>query len=184
MCRIKGLDTSGVPIGVMHDFGQAALPFGYLACDGAAVSRTTYAALFAKVGTTYGVGDGSTTFNLPNGIGRSKIMPGSYTDPVSGAIVRTAGQAIGAERHINTIAELPSHDHGGGAHGHSLKGGGTAIVGIGVDGASVMGATSPNGSYNNIVNNVGAVISPQGSGNSHNNMQPSLVVGNVGIAYI
>jgi microcystin-dependent protein len=54
-----------VPTGAVMDFAMATAPTGWLACDGQAVSRTTYAALFAAVGTTWGVGDGSTTFNVP-----------------------------------------------------------------------------------------------------------------------
>ena len=57
---------SAVLIGEIAAWPTGAAPAGYLLCDGSAVSRTTYAALFAVVGTTYGVGDGSTTFNLPN----------------------------------------------------------------------------------------------------------------------
>lgn len=55
-----------VPTGQVIDYAGAAAPNGFLLCNGAAVSRTTYAALFAVIGTTYGAGDGSTTFNVPN----------------------------------------------------------------------------------------------------------------------
>lgn len=58
-----------VPPGTIVNFGRSSAVSGYLLCDGSAVSRTTYAALFAKIGTTFGAGDGSTTFNLPNGSG-------------------------------------------------------------------------------------------------------------------
>ena len=61
---------STVPPGTMIHFAGKTLPEGWLICNGAAVSRTTYAALFAAIGTTYGSGDGSTTFNLPNANGR------------------------------------------------------------------------------------------------------------------
>ena len=54
------------PTGSIKPFAGTTIPDGYLLCDGSAVSRTTYAALFAVIGTTYGSGDGSTTFNLPN----------------------------------------------------------------------------------------------------------------------
>ena len=54
------------PIGTIYAFAGNNIPSGYLPCNGAAVSRTTYADLFAVIGTTYGSGDGSTTFNLPN----------------------------------------------------------------------------------------------------------------------
>lgn len=56
-------------VGIITEFGGAAAPTGWLLCDGAAVSRTTYAALFAVIGTGHGAGDGSTTFNVPNIIG-------------------------------------------------------------------------------------------------------------------
>lgn len=59
-----------VPIGAIIPMGMGTPPFGYLECDGAAVSRTTYSVLFAAIGTTYGVGDGSTTFNVPETRGR------------------------------------------------------------------------------------------------------------------
>ena len=62
--------SSTVPPGTMIHFAGKTLPDGWLICNGAAVSRTTYAALFAAIGTTYGTGDGSTTFNLPNANGR------------------------------------------------------------------------------------------------------------------
>jgi hypothetical protein len=54
-----------VPPGAVMDFATATAPAGWLECDGAAVSRTTYAALFSAISTTWGAGDGSTTFNLP-----------------------------------------------------------------------------------------------------------------------
>ena len=54
------------PIGTIFAFAGSSIPSGYLACNGGAISRTTYADLFAVIGTTYGRGDGSTTFNLPN----------------------------------------------------------------------------------------------------------------------
>lgn len=57
------LDT---PVGTTVEMAKKVVPYGYLAQNGQAVSRTTYAALFAVIGTTYGAGDGSTTFNLPN----------------------------------------------------------------------------------------------------------------------
>lgn len=56
----------GVPVGTVLEFAGAIAPSGFLFCDGAAYSRTTYSALFAQLGTTHGVGDGSTTFNVPD----------------------------------------------------------------------------------------------------------------------
>jgi hypothetical protein len=55
-----------IPAGLIHMFAGTIAPSGYLLCDGSAVSRSTYSALFAVISTTYGTGNGSTTFNLPN----------------------------------------------------------------------------------------------------------------------
>lgn len=77
--------ASAVPVGTGIDFYADSPPTGFLVRNGAAVSRTTYAALFAVIGTKYGTGDGSTTFNLPNSIGRF-----SEGDSVAGT-VKSAG---------------------------------------------------------------------------------------------
>ena len=60
------VQLSIIPSGMLSPFAMSTAPTGWLECDGSAISRTTYAALFAAIGTTYGAGDGSTTFNLPD----------------------------------------------------------------------------------------------------------------------
>ena len=65
---LDGIDS--IPVGSISLFAGAALPEGYLLCDGAALSRTVYAELFSAIGTTWGEGDGSTTFNLPDFSGK------------------------------------------------------------------------------------------------------------------
>lgn len=77
---------NAAPVGGIQMFAGSAAPSGWLFCDGTAISRTTYAALFAIISTTYGVGDGSTTFNLPNtsgifprGVGTQSVSGISYT---------------------------------------------------------------------------------------------------------
>lgn len=74
-----------VPVGVVQAFAGNATPAGWLLCDGSAVSRTEYSALFAVIGTTYGAGDGSSTFNLPNL--KDKFIEGSATS----GTVKSAG---------------------------------------------------------------------------------------------
>lgn len=72
---------SEVPAGIMQMFAGNTIPAGWLLCDGSAVSRTDYAKLFSAIGTTWGAGDGSTTFNLPNTIDRfaeGAATSGSY----------------------------------------------------------------------------------------------------------
>ena len=100
-----------VPSGAIMAFAMNSSPTGWLAANGAAVSRTTYADLFAAIGSTYGSGDGSTTFNLPNlngvfirGSGSQTISGTSYTSGTFGAsqqdsiqnITGTAGRFDGA----------------------------------------------------------------------------------------
>lgn len=96
-------------IGSIAMFAGTVAPSGWLLCDGSAVSRSTYPGLFKKIGTTYGQGDGSTTFNLPDLSGR--VLIGASTNYPSAS---TGGE----ENHSLTEQELPSHTHSVGTHGH------------------------------------------------------------------
>jgi len=95
--------------GTINMFGGAAAPTGWLLCDGSAISRTTYANLFAVIGTTFGAGNGSTTFNLPD-------MQDKFPMGKSGT------KALGSTAGSNTIAEanLPAHTHIQNAHSHGI----------------------------------------------------------------
>jgi microcystin-dependent protein len=123
---------------------RPAAPAQWLACDGAAVSRTTYAALFAAIGITFGAGNGTTTFNLPDARGRSPVGVG--TGP--SLTPRALGASGGAETHQLSIGEMPAHTH---TFGTSGSGGG---------GISSGGQSAPQNT------------SSVGSGTAHNNMQP------------
>jgi microcystin-dependent protein len=102
-------------------YGGTVLPTGYLWCNGQAVSRTTYSALFAICGTTYGSGDGSTTFNLPNmqevvPMGRRTMggasSPGLVTSAsTGGSNANVLGAKGGAETNTLTEDQLPPHAH-------------------------------------------------------------------------
>ena len=82
------------PIGAILAFGGSAAPAGWLLCQGQAISRTTYAALFAVIGTAYGAGDGSTTFNIPDG--REVTLKGAGESGYTvGNHVKTGGLAVG-----------------------------------------------------------------------------------------
>jgi microcystin-dependent protein len=115
--------------GVIFPFGGSSAPTGFLMCYGAAVSRTNYAALFAVIGTTFGAGDGSTTFNIPDMRGRVPAgvdnMGGAAANRLttggSGIAGTTLGANGGSETHTLTAAEIPAHAHaiaaGGAANG-------------------------------------------------------------------
>ena len=68
--KVRRIGVTGIPVGMSVEWPANTIPDGWLLCDGSAISRTDYADLFAVIGTTWGEGDGSTTFNLPNSIGR------------------------------------------------------------------------------------------------------------------
>lgn len=88
--------------GTIESYSGSVIPSGYLLCDGRAVSRTTYATLFQAIGTTYGAGDGSTTFNLPNL---------SERVPVGKSSKYVLGSKGGSATNTLTVANLPAHSH-------------------------------------------------------------------------
>jgi microcystin-dependent protein len=97
------MPVSSMPVGSVLQFMVATAPDNWLVCDGAAVSRSTYAALFAVLGTVYGLGDNSTTFNLPDMRGRSPMgKDGTYLN---------LAEQKGSLTHTLALAETPVHDH-------------------------------------------------------------------------
>ena len=153
--------------GAMPDIGEGKLwfgadgtiPTGWLKCDGSIISRTTYAALFAVIGETYGSGDGTTTFELPDGRGATMIGAGQA---FSGGTTWPAGTRSGSERVTLSDAEMPAHTHSIANPAYGVDAGGAHLPYT--PGAfSLLGLPTVTGSA--------------GSGQSHNNMQPSQVVG-------
>ena len=97
------------PAGIIMPFAGTVAPENYLFCDGSAVSRTTYATLYAVIGDTFGAGDGSTTFNLPDLSGRV---------PLGVSQAHALGTTGGSETVTLTESELPAHVHEVPQHGH------------------------------------------------------------------
>ena len=105
----------GIPTATIVPWSDSSVPSGFLECDGSAVSRSTYADLFAIVGTTYGSGDGSTTFNLPDlqdnvAVGKSGTKNLAST---GGANTVTSTGNVGGSTANATLstAQLAAHDH-------------------------------------------------------------------------
>jgi microcystin-dependent protein len=136
---------------------------GWLLCDGRAVSRTgATAALFAKIGTAHGAGDGSTTFNLPDARGRAPMGAGAGP----GLTARALGAKLGEESHVLSVGELPAHDHGGATAAgtlaaHATQAGSTgtgtiAATSTGQQPATDTGAESADHSHTGYTNVTGA----------------------------
>jgi len=103
---IYGLSNASTP-GIIQMFAGTSAPNGFLLCDGSAVSRTgVFANLFAVIGTTYGIGDGVNTFNLPNLKGRVPVGRDAAQTEFDGL-----GETGGAKTHTLTINEMPAHTH-------------------------------------------------------------------------
>lgn len=119
--------VEGVNTGLIVPWGNNSTPSGFLDCDGAAVSRTTYANLFAVIGTTYGVGDGSTTFNVPDLQDRIVVgkSPTKALASTAGAnTVASTGNVGGSAG--NTTIDIPTLA----AHTHPMRGGGSGMSAI------------------------------------------------------
>lgn len=162
--------AASLPPGVVVPFAGATAPQDWLLCYGQAISRTTYALLFAAIGTAHGVGDGATTFNLPDLRGRIPVgkddMGGSaasrLTTAGAGVDGATLGAVGGTQTHTLTAEQMPSHSHSITLTSND----GSPSTPQAVVGPCTAGGPSYTGS---------AASSSAGSGSAHNNVQPSLV---------
>lgn len=116
-----GLSISGavvMPAGAVSLFGGTTAPTGWLLCDGSAVSRTTFAALFTAISTNFGAGNGSTTFNVPDLRGRVVVGTGQGSSLTN----RVIGASGGAETVTLSTANMAPHTHGTvlGQHQHTM----------------------------------------------------------------
>lgn len=165
-----------VPVGVIFPYSLTTAPSGYLMCDGSAVSRTTYSILFAVLSTTYGSGDGSTTFNLPDLTGKV-IVGRDASDNDEDDPLDTIGATGGEKRHTLTTTEMPSHSHGVTDPGHThtyyrntndQQTDNAFHTEVAADETDILGNTGSS--------TTGITIDNTGGGASHQNMQPYIVL--------
>ncbi len=156
-----------VPVGSLLDYAGAAAPAGWLLCNGQNVSRATYAELFAVLGETFGAGDGSTTFGLPDLRGRVSagadamggVAAGRLTQARPQGVGGALGEAGGAETHTLTAAELAAHAHAFETPVPSVSTFSPVTNRAGGNPAGYLGGTQP-----------------AGFDHPHNNVQPTLVL--------
>lgn len=178
----RSVAQAGPPTGTILMNGASTAPAGWLTCDGTAVSRSTYADLFARVGTTWGAGNGTTTFNIPDLRGRSPIGAGTG----SGLTARTLGTQYGTETHALSVAELPAHSHGGATgsggpttHYHNTDSGNRFVV---TEAASTQYTTTSAGgqavSFSDVDSHAAHThtVSSEGSGTAHTSLHPVAAV--------
>jgi len=198
-----GIHESLVPTAALIPFAGTTAPEGFLLCDGSAVSRTAYAALFARIGTTYGPGDGATTFNLPDLRGRAIVGKDDMGGVAAGRITGASGvdgESLGAtggeEVHTLTTTEMPSHDHGvvDPGHSHAISSSlsvSSFVPTAGFGGGPQSGVLSGNGPGGGTVGPIpsavnlsvtagasatGITVTTSGDGEAHNNVQPSIIL--------
>jgi microcystin-dependent protein len=176
-----------VPIGgVLPYTGTTAPNSNFVLPYGQAISRTTYSSLFSLLSTTFGSGDGSTTFNVPDLRGRvvagadgmGGVSANRLTDAVAG--MDALGDAGGAQSHTLSTSEMPAHSHGvtdpGHNHGFSNNPfyGGTSTATPAGGGSTA----SPSGAQTVSItsNTTGISIQNNGGGGAHNNVQPTIVL--------
>ncbi|ALY08995.1 tail protein [Arthrobacter phage Gordon] len=156
--------------GVISIFGGTVPPPGWMLCDGAAISRTTFADLFAAIGITYGSGNGTTTFNVPDFRGRVAVGYDSTQTEFD-----ALGKKGGSKTHALTVAEMPSHNH-------TVKGY------QGVDNKDFSGTSNAFAAADAATIAYDQQTASTGTGAAHNNLQPYSVaqyvisIGNISAA--
>jgi microcystin-dependent protein len=174
---------------VILDYGGSTAPDGWLLCYGQAVSRTTYADLFTAISTTFGVGENSTTFNLPDCRGRvaagkddmGGVSADRITDAVSGIDGDVLGDAGGAQSHTLLLAESPAHDHGGTIYNDSHTHPYTRYDSLGTvqSGANVPNVWLSTSTQETDGETIQVTVPSAGGGGAHTSMQPTIILNKI-----
>lgn len=172
---------SSLPVGAVIDYAGTTPPTGFLLCFGQAVSRSTYAALFAVLGTSFGAGDGSTTFNLPDLRGRVAAGKDDMGGTAAGRLTSaggvagaTQGASGGAQSVTLTEAQMPAHNHGVNDPGHRHTAASITSGGLnGGDGFLLFDDRQTS------INTTGITIQNKGGGQAHPNVQPTLILSKI-----
>jgi microcystin-dependent protein len=184
-----GSSAYSIPVGSSLEYWGSTAPSTQFAFPyGQAISRTTYSGLFSLIGTTYGAGDGSTTFALPDIRGRvvacADNMGGTAASRLT-SISSALGSAGGEQAHLLITAEMPSHNHSAtstdAGHTHGVSG---APYGSSSIAYQYYQAGSQGGPYGNITINTGhasitTTIANQGGDGTHNNVQPTIIANRI-----
>ena len=160
--------TGAMPTGAIVPYGASVAPSGYVLCNGTAYNRTgTYADLFGVIGTKYGVGDGSSTFNVPDTRGRflagwdagTSVLTSVTVSMITGA---TIGNTGGTQAVALAVAQIPSHQHEMWVSGSGDEGSDSGVPGFDLSSDYEAQSTVSTGST--------------GGGGSHSNIPPSLII--------
>lgn len=152
--------------GDMKLTARTTITAGWLPCEGQAISRTTFKALFEAIGTAYGVGNGTTTFNVPNYIERVPMGPGA---------TNKLGAKLGAATVALTVAQLASHLHAFGTKVFGNNGAGGGFNNAEVQSNQGSPVVVPGLAGNNTTGFNIEETADTGGGEAHNNIQPSTV---------
>ena len=176
-----------IPIGAGFDYWGTTTPnSSFVFAYGQAISRSTYSTLFALFGTTYGVGDASSTFNIPDLRGRvtakkddmGGLAAGRLTSSYFGATATSLGAAGGLESQNLTVAQMPTHSHGvtDPGHTHTPTGVSGGLWGDNISGSAADGGNAFQMTHASIpIATTGISIQNAGSGGAHNNVQPTII---------
>ena len=167
-----------VPAGTVLPFAGAAAPTGFLLCSGQAVSRADFADLFAVVGTTYGAGNGTTTFNLPDLRGRVAAGKGDMGGSESGRLNTIIGSALGAAggQQTQQFALSASGSGSGTAFTHGLGTTGITTGQFNAQGGGFGVAVQPHQHAVNGNASVSVSVSVSGATDVRSNVQPTLIL--------